>query len=85
MSESLDFIDFRRPLSETDDVNFVRNNYHLGITYPSEITNNVFINRGTTSAFERHFKLSEVKTLEDMENYANGGFFNIVDSNGNNS
>lgn len=84
MSESQDFIDLRRPLSEIDNINFVRNNYDLGMAYPNEITNNVFINRGTTSVFERHFKLSEIKTLEDMENYANGGFFNIVDSNGNN-
>ena len=34
------------------------------------------INRGSASAFELHYKLSECNTLEDLENYGNN-FFNI--------
>lgn len=74
-----DFPDSRRPWSEEEtDIPFIRNGYHLGISYPDEIDASVFIRRGTTSVFERHYKLSEVKTLTDMENYANGGFFNVI-------
>lgn len=68
-----------RPMSEIEEIPFIRNGYHLGISYPDEIDASVFIRRGTTSVFERHYKLSEVKTLTDMENYANGGFFNVID------
>lgn len=55
--------------------------YLDGITYKPEIENSVYINRGNYSAFERHIRLSEVKTLEDMENYSNGSFFNVQKSN----
>lgn len=83
MSKIKRFIDFRRPMSEIDGVPFLRYNYQLGIAYQPEVDADIFINRGTTSVFERHFKLAEVKSLEDMEDYANGGFFNMLDSNGN--
>lgn len=58
--------------------NFIRNGYHLGISYPDELDSSVHIRRGTTSVFERHYKLSEIKTLTDMEEYSNGGFFNMI-------
>ncbi len=58
-----------------------KTDYLDGITYKPEIENNVFIDRGNYSAFERHIRLSEVKTLEDMENYGNGSFFNVQKTN----
>jgi len=54
-----------------------KTDYLNGITYKPEVENNVRIDRGNYSAFERHIKLSEVKTMEDMENYANNSFFNV--------
>lgn len=80
-----DYPDMRRPLTEIDTnsdggpISFIRRDYHLGISYPDEVNNQVYIRRGTTTVFERHYKLSEIKTLTDMEEYANGGFFNVVD------
>ena len=47
------------------------------IHYKPIVENDAFILRGTSAAFERHLRLGEVKTLEDLENYHNGSFFNI--------
>lgn len=52
--------------------------YLTGISYIPHINKDVFVNRGNASAWERHMKLGEVKTFEDLENYSNGGFFNIL-------
>lgn len=57
-----------------------KTDYLDGITYKPNVENNVYINRGNYAAFERHLKLSEVKTMEDFENYSNGSFFNIQSS-----
>lgn len=54
-----------------------KTDYLGGITYKPTVENDVRIERGNYSAFERHIKLSEVKTLEDMENYSNNSFFNV--------
>lgn len=48
-----------------------------GIHYKPIVENTAFILRGTSAAFERHLRLGEIKTLEDLENYHNGSFFNI--------
>jgi hypothetical protein len=47
------------------------------ITYKPTVDNNVRIDRGNYSAFERHLKLAEVKTLNDLAEYSNGSFFNV--------
>ena len=51
--------------------------YLDGITYEPSVDKDVMIDRGNYAAFERHLKLAEVKTMEDMENYSNNSFFNI--------
>lgn len=60
--------------------NVYKENYLDNITFKPTVENNVRINRGNYSAFERHLKLSEIKTMEDLENYSNGSFFNLVES-----
>ena len=37
---------------------------------------NVTIDRGSAAAFERHFKLSECNSMEDLENYGNN-YYNL--------
>lgn len=54
-----------------------RQEHFLGITYKPITSVDVTVDRGINAAFERHLKLGEIKTLQDMENYANGGFFNL--------
>lgn len=56
----------------------VRPDYYIGITHEPIIRNNVKFSRGNAAAFERHIKLGEVKSFDDLENYSNGGFFNMV-------
>lgn len=54
-----------------------KTDYLNEITYKPIVENDVRIDRGNYAAFERHLKLAEVKTMEDMENYTNNSFFNI--------
>lgn len=56
-----------------------KRDYYYGAAYAPEREIDVNIARGNASAFERHIRLSEVKTMEDLENYANGGYYNIAD------
>lgn len=51
--------------------------YLLGISSTFKADVNVTINRGNAAAFERHFKLSECNTMEDLETMGNGQFFNL--------
>ena len=56
----------------------IRYDYYNGVNFqPSTNIDDVYIERGVTQAFEKHIKLGEIKTFEDFENYANGGFFTI--------
>jgi len=54
-----------------------KEDYLIGVHFQPSVENKVNIRRGNNAAFERHIRLGEVKTLEDMENYMNGSFFNI--------
>ena len=60
--------------------NIFKEDYLNGISYKPTTDIDVNIQRGNASCFDRHIKLGEIKTLEDMENYANGGFYNIVNN-----
>lgn len=60
-----------------EDTPLIRYDYYNGVTFQPKVNDDVNIERGVTQAFEKHIKFSEIKTLEDMENYANGGFFVI--------
>ena len=51
--------------------------YLTGIPYKPTVKSDVHISRGNASAWERHIKLGELKTFDDLENYSNGGFFNL--------
>ena len=53
----------------------IRYDYYNGVSFQPSINKDVNIERGITQAFEKHIKFSEIKTFEDLENYANGGFF----------
>jgi hypothetical protein len=50
--------------------------YLFGITSEPKVFSDVFIDRGVLSPIERHLKLSEVKTLNNLINYGNG-YFNV--------
>lgn len=51
--------------------------FYESISYTPTEKIDVFIDRGSTSVFDRHIRLSEVKTLNDMLEYSNGSYFAI--------
>jgi hypothetical protein len=50
---------------------------YFGIVFPPKVENNVFIDRGTASVFERHSRIRSVLTMEQLELYGNG-YYNLV-------
>ena len=56
------------------------NENYVNSVFEPKIDSDVNIFRGNGASFERHFKLGEVKTVTAMEEYANGGFFTVMES-----
>ena len=56
------------------------NENYVNSFFEPKIDSDVNIFRGNGASFERHFKLGEVKTVTAMAEYANGGFFRILES-----
>jgi hypothetical protein len=52
---------------------------YFGIVFPPKVENNVFIDRGTVSVFEKHSRLGSILTMEQLVEYGNG-YFNLVSS-----
>lgn len=55
----------------------IREEYKLGSSSHEKIESDIYINRGTTRAFDNHIKLMEVRSLESLEQYGNG-YFKII-------
>lgn len=55
----------------------IRYDYYNGVSFQPSANEDVYVERGVTQAFEKYLKFGEIKTIEDLENYANGGFFVI--------
>ena len=58
------------------DAYLTKEEYLTGFSLPPKIDVNVTVDRGGVSAFEKHYKLSECNTMQDLVNYGNN-FFNI--------
>ena len=67
-------------LDNLQNTTLYRRDYFNGISYKPTENINVYINRNNTSAFECNLKLGEIHTIEDLENYSNGGYFQIKKS-----
>lgn len=63
--------------SSSDPRCLMRREFYNGISYPASEELDVYIDRGTVTVFDRHMRLSEIKTLNDMEEYANGSYFEM--------
>ena len=61
--------------SQFDGVAISRLPFYEDISYTPTEKIDVFIDRGSTSVFDRHIRLSEIKTLNDMLEYSNGSYF----------
>jgi hypothetical protein len=53
-----------------------KEDYLTNFSLPPKVDVNVTVDRGGVSAFEKHYKLSECNTMQDLVNYGNN-FFNI--------
>lgn len=60
---------------DVEKVPLVRYDYYNGVNFQPSVNKDINIERGVTQAYEKFIKFSEIKTFEDLENYANGGFF----------
>lgn len=56
-----------------------KKDYLNGIAYVNSAKEGISVGRGNASAFERHVKLGECHTFEDLENFSNGGFFKMTE------
>ena len=57
--------------------NIFKKEYLLGTTYPPKVEANIIVDRGINSCFEKHIALGEVKNLQALLDYRNGGFYSI--------
>lgn len=58
------------------DAYLTKEEYLTGFSLPPKADVNVTVDRGGVSAFEKHYKLTECNTMQDLVNYGNN-FFNI--------
>lgn len=49
-----------------------RHDWQLGLSSRESSENDIYVDRGSVMALDKHLKLGEVKTMEALENYANG-------------
>lgn len=50
----------------------IKLDYLIGVINEPKINIDVFIDRGSNSSFERHMKLGDIKSFDDLESYGNG-------------
>lgn len=60
---------------ETYDAYLTKEDYLINFSLPPKVDVNVTVDRGGVSAFEKHYKLSECNTMQDLMQYNNGEFF----------
>ena len=53
--------------------------YNLGVSSLENVDSDIYIDRGINAAFEKHLKLGEVHTMNDMLQYGNG-YFKIMEN-----
>lgn len=50
---------------------------YFGIVFPPKVENNVFIERGSVSIFEKHSRLGSILNITELELYGNG-YYNLI-------
>lgn len=59
-----------------ETINVIKKEVEMSISEPPKIEEEIFIERQETSVFERHLRMGEIKTIEQLEEYKNG-YYNI--------
>ncbi len=55
----------------------VADDWMVGLYQQPKIKSAIDIDRGNGASFERHIKLGEIRSMEDLETYQNGAFFKL--------
>lgn len=56
-----------------------KRDYFTGYAYEPTVDNQTNIRRGNAATYERHFRLGECKTIDDLENSQNSGFYSFME------
>ena len=62
-----------------DDYFSIKEEANMGLVFPPKVSNELFIERMSVAVFERHSRLSEIKTLDGLIEYRNG-YCNIIEN-----
>ena len=63
------------PVSKNfQNADYIMDDYQIGVSFVSNNNKDVYVDRGNATAFERHLRLTEAKTVQDLENLGNGSF-----------
>jgi len=62
-----------------DDYFSIKEEAKMGLVFPPKVSNELFIERMSVAVFERHSRLSEIKTLDGLIEYRNG-HYNIIEN-----
>lgn len=62
-----------------DEYFSIKEEAKMGLVFPPKVSNELFIERMSVAVFERHSRLSEVRTLDGLIEYRNG-YYNIIEN-----
>jgi len=81
-STTLSGVDFNQYTNNNSNIQYtfdVKEESKMGLVSPAKVKNELFIERMSVAVFERHSRLANIKSLEDLEEYRNG-YYNIVEN-----
>jgi hypothetical protein len=58
----------------------IREEWMEGLYHQPKVVSNVSIDRGNGASYERHIRLGEIHTMEDLENCQNGSFYKFSEN-----
>jgi len=65
-----------QPIIE-DEYFIFKEDVKMGVVFPPKVQDEIFIERQRLSVFEKHSRLSDIQTLDDLIEYRNG-FYNVT-------
>jgi hypothetical protein len=65
---------------EFKDVKYptIKEDTRMNLVFEPKINSEIFIERPTLAVFEKHSRLSDIRTLDDFSDYRNGSYYNII-------
>lgn len=54
------------------EINVIKYEVEMGVSEPPKIESEIFIDRQSSSVYEKHLRMEEITSLEQLEEYRNG-------------